>query len=163
MGVPDLERWHGAECTAGATRFGGRNRKFLWHRVKGALTKLGRFILASDLSLILALQMTIAPNQASRVRCRLIEDKDLGEVADLLSRGFPNTSRHYWMAGFARWKSLPAIEEMPRYGYVLDTGFGPVGAILMISSRRGDHVVSNLCGWYVDPQWLSHAGLLISL
>jgi hypothetical protein len=107
--------------------------------------------------------MTIAPNQASRVRCRLIEDKDLGEVADLLSRGFPNTSRHYWTAGFARWKSLPVIEEMPRYGYVLDTGFGPVGAILMISSRRGDHVVSNLCGWYVDPQWLSHAGLLISL
>jgi len=107
--------------------------------------------------------MTIAPQQASRVRCRLIAENDLVAVADLLTRGFPNTSRQYWMAGFARWKNLGAVEEMPRYGYLLDTGFGPVGAILMISSRRGERVVSNLCGWHVDPQWLNYATLLISL
>src|SRR5438477_3780403 len=107
--------------------------------------------------------MTIAPHQASRVRCRLIAETDLDEVAHLLTRGFPNTSRQYWTAGFSRWKKLGVVEEMPRYGYLLDTGFGPVGAILMISSRRGDRIVSNLCGWHVDPQWLSHAPLLISL
>jgi hypothetical protein len=107
--------------------------------------------------------MTISPHQASRVRCRLISENDLEEVADLLTRGFPQTSRHYWTAGFAHWKRLAAVEDLPRYGYLLDTGFGPVGAILMISSRRGDRVVSNLCGWHVDPRWLSHAGLLISL
>jgi len=107
--------------------------------------------------------MTIAPNQASRVRCRLIAETDLDEVAHLLTRGFPNTSRQYWAAGFSRWKRLGVVEEMPRYGYLLDTGFGPVGAILMISSRRGERIVSNLCGWHVDPQWLSHATLLISL
>jgi len=107
--------------------------------------------------------MTIAPQQASRVGCRLIAENDLEGLADLLTRGFPHTRRNYWTQGFQRWKALPAIEDMPRYGYLLDTGFGPVGAILMISSRRGDHILSNLCGWYVDPKWKSHAGLLMSL
>jgi hypothetical protein len=107
--------------------------------------------------------MTIAHQQATRVHCRAIAECDLGAVADLLTRGFPQTPRDYWTRGFARWKMLPAIEDMPRYGFLLDSGFGPVGAILTINSRRGDHVVSNLCGWYVDPQWRSHSGLLISL
>ena len=107
--------------------------------------------------------MTIVHHQANRVHCRLIAESDLGEVADLLTRGFSHTSRHYWTAGFERWKNLDPVEEMPRYGYLLDTGFGPVGVILMISSRRGDRVISNLCGWHVDPQWMSHAPLLISL
>ncbi len=107
--------------------------------------------------------MTVAHQQANRLHCRLIAENDLEGVADLLTRGFPNTRREHWTAGFARWRAVPAIEEMPRYGYLLDTGFGPVGAILMISSRRGKHIVSNLCGWYVDPQWKSHAGLLMSL
>jgi hypothetical protein len=107
--------------------------------------------------------MTIAHQQASRARCRPIAEDDLEGLADLLTRGFPQTRRDYWTRGFARWKMLPVLAEMPRYGYLLDTGFGPVGAILMISSRRGDHVVSNLCGWYVDPQWRSHSNLLISM
>lgn len=107
--------------------------------------------------------MTIAHQQISRVQCRLIGEDDLEGLADLLTRGFPHTRRDHWMRGFDRWKRLTAIAEMPRYGYLLDTGFGPVGAILMISSRRGDHVLANLCGWYVDPQWMSHAALLISL
>ncbi|HEX4637133.1 MAG TPA: hypothetical protein VH189_13175 [Rhizomicrobium sp.] len=107
--------------------------------------------------------MTIAPYPASRVRCRLIAENDLEGIADLLSRGFPQTRRDHWTRGFARWRQLPVIAQMPRYGYLLDTGFGPVGVILMISSRRGDQVISNLCGWYVDPKWQSHSPLLISL
>jgi len=107
--------------------------------------------------------MTIASHQASRVRCRLIAEDDLEGLADLLSRGFPHTHRDYWTRGFARWQRLPAIAEMPRYGYLLDTGFGPVGAILMISSRRSEHVIANLCGFHVDPQWQSHSTLLLSL
>ena len=107
--------------------------------------------------------MTIAHHQASRAQCRPIAEDDLEGVADLLTRGFPRTRRDYWMRGFARWKMLPAVAGMPRYGYLLDTGFGPVGAILMISSQRDDHVVSNLCGWHVDPHWQSHSTLLISL
>jgi hypothetical protein len=52
---------------------------------------------------------------------------------------------------------------VPRYGYVLDNGLAPVGVILLISSRRGDHIVSNLSSWYVEPAWRAHSTLLISL
>ena len=107
--------------------------------------------------------MTIEPRQASRVRCRPIEETDLDGLADLLTRGFPRSTRDYWMRGFARWKALPVIEDVPRYGYLLDGNFGPVGAVLLLSSRRGNQILSNLSSWYVDPQWSSHAGLLISL
>jgi hypothetical protein len=107
--------------------------------------------------------MTIEPQQASRVRCRPIIESDLDSLADLLTRGFPRSRRDTWTRGFARWKSLPVIEDVPRYGYVLDGGLGPVGVILLISSRRGEQIVSNLSSWYVEPQWRTHSTLLISL
>ena len=107
--------------------------------------------------------MSIEPQQASRVRCRPIVESDLGALADLLTRGFPRSRRDYWTAGFARWKNLPVIEGVPRYGYMLDGGFGPVGVILLISSRRGEQIISNLSSWYVEPQWRAHSTLLISL
>ncbi len=107
--------------------------------------------------------MTIEPQQASRVRCRPIVENDLGALAHLLTRGFPRSRRDYWLAGFARWKNLPVIEGVPRYGYVLDGDFGPVGVILLISSKRGEQIISNLSSWYVEPQWRAHSTLLISL
>jgi hypothetical protein len=107
--------------------------------------------------------MTMEPQQASRVRCRAIADADLDGLADLLTRGFPRSRRDYWTAGFARWKNLPVIEGVPRYGYVLDGGFGPIGVILLISSKRGEQIISNLSSWYVEPQWRAHSTLLISL
>ena len=97
------------------------------------------------------------------MRCRPITDSDLDGLADLLTRGFPGTCRDYWMRGFARWKNLPIVENVPRYGYVLDGGFGPVGVILLISSKRGGQIVSNLSSWYVEPQWRTHSTLLVSL
>ena len=81
--------------------------------------------------------MTIEPQQASRVRCRPIVENDLDGLADLLTRGTPRSTRDHWMRGFSRWKMLPGIEKLPRYGYVLDGRFGPVGAVLLLSSRRG--------------------------
>jgi hypothetical protein len=107
--------------------------------------------------------MTINPQPASRVRCRPIADNDLDGLADLLTRGFPRTRRDYWLRGFARWKNLPVIEELPRFGYLLEGRFGPVGAILTISSRRGDRILCNLSSWYVEPQYQTHATLLMSL
>jgi hypothetical protein len=107
--------------------------------------------------------MTMEPQQASRVRCRAIADADLEGLADLLTRCFPRSRRDYWTAGFARWKNLPVIEGVPRYGYVLDGGFGPIGVILLISSKRGEQIISNLSSWYVEPQWRAHSTLLISL
>ena len=107
--------------------------------------------------------MTIEPQQASRIRCSPIADDDLEGLADLLTRGFPRTNRDYWQRGFARWKNIPVIEDVPRYGYMLHGGWGPVGAILLISSKRGGQILCNLSSWYVDPQWRAHSSLLISL
>src|ERR1700749_1140767 len=106
--------------------------------------------------------MTVEP-RTSRARCRPIAENDLDAIADLLVRGFPRTSRDYWTRGFARWKKLPVIEEIPRYGYLLDSGLGPVGVILVISSRRGDQIIANLSSWYVEPQWRLNSILLATL
>jgi hypothetical protein len=107
--------------------------------------------------------MTFEPQQASRVHSRPIAENDLDGLADLLTRGFARTSRDYWLRGFARWKKLPMIAGVPRYGYMLDGSWGPVGAILLISSKRGDQILSNLSGWYVDPPWRNQSDYLISL
>lgn len=107
--------------------------------------------------------MTIDPQQAGRVRCRAIAESDLDGLADLLARGFPRSTRRYWTDGFARWKNFPVIEGVPRFGYVLDGGFGPVGVILLISSKRGEQIISNLSSWYVEPQWRTHSTPLISM
>ncbi len=107
--------------------------------------------------------MTIAPQKTSRVHCRPIAECDLDGLADLLTRGFPRSRRDNWMRGFARWKNLPLVEEVPRYGYMLEGSFGPVGVILMITSKRRGQIVSNLSSWYVEPQWRAHAATLMSL
>jgi hypothetical protein len=107
--------------------------------------------------------VTIAPQQVTRVRCRPIADSDLDGLADLLTRGFPQSHRSYWREGFARWQHVPVVEGLPRYGYVLDGGIGPVGVILLISSQRGDRVIANLSSWYVEPQWRTHSTLLIAV
>jgi hypothetical protein len=104
-----------------------------------------------------------APQAAARVRCRQIAEGDLDGLADMLTRGFPYSRHETWTRGFDRWKQLPVIEGVPRFGYVLDGGFGPVGVILLISSLRGEQIVSNLSSWYVEPQWRVHSTLLVSL
>lgn len=107
--------------------------------------------------------MTIAPQPTQRVRCRPIADGDLDGLAALLTEGFPRSRLTYWTRGFERWKKTPVVEGVPRYGYVLDNGTAPVGVILLISSLRGEQIVSNLSSWYVRPEWRTHSTLLISL
>jgi len=101
--------------------------------------------------------------QAARVRCRQIVESDLGGLADLLTKGFPLSRREYWTNGFARWRYLPHIEGMPRYGLVLEAEAGLVGVLLLLSSRRGERIVANLSSWYVEPEWRSHSTLLVSV
>lgn len=107
--------------------------------------------------------MTVEPQQISRVHCRPIAESDLNGLADLLTRGFPATRRSTWINGFARWQQMPTVEGVPRYGYLLDGGVGPVGVILLISSRRGGQIIANLSSWYVEPQWRTHSTMLIGL
>ena len=107
--------------------------------------------------------MTVAPRQIACVHCRPIADSDLNGLADLLTRGFPATRHSTWTNGFARWQELPQVDGLPRYGYMLDGGQGPVGVILLISSRRGDQIIANLSSWYVEPEWRVHAAMLIGI
>ena len=76
------------------------------------------------------------------------------EVADALQQ-------EGWSAGFARWKNIPIVEGMPRYGYVLDGGFGPVGVILLISdflfSRTTAIVSAAVCAVMFAYLWFGMA------
>jgi hypothetical protein len=107
----------------------------------------------------------LAPAEASanpRVRCRQIVESDLDELAELLLQGFPSTSRPFWDTGLARMAALSPIEGMPRFGYVLESEQGLVGALLAISSRRGQQIFSNVSAWYVHPSYRAHSTLLVS-
>jgi hypothetical protein len=111
---------------------------------------------------MLSAAVTTSP-QAHRVRCRQIADADLDGLVDLLARGFPRSTRDTWVNGFERFRALPLIEGVPRFGYVLETGAAIVGVILLIPSRRGDRIYSNLSSWYVEPEWRTHSTMLISM
>lgn len=106
--------------------------------------------------------MTAQLQAINRIRCRQIQETDLEAVADLLCKGFALSHRRYWTEGFDRWRHLPQVEGLPRYGCMLEAGSGPVGVILLLSSRRGEQIVCNLSSWYVEPEWRSHSTLLIS-
>jgi hypothetical protein len=105
--------------------------------------------------------------QTQRVRCRQIAPSDLEALADLLTRGFTRSTRDYWTRGFARMAALPLIEEVPRFGYLLENDGAMVGVILLISAMSGSgdtaHIRSNLSSWYVEPEFRGHSTLLISM
>jgi hypothetical protein len=52
---------------------------------------------------------------------------------------------------------------MPRFGYVLESENGIVGALLLISSRRGTRIIANLSSWYVEPGWRSHSTMMVAM
>ena len=72
------------------------------------------------------------------VRCRPIEDDDIDAVVDCLRRGFPYRLRNYWVRALKRMSRRPAIEDFPRYGYLLESSGRVVGVLLVIYSRAGE-------------------------
>jgi hypothetical protein len=100
------------------------------------------------------------------IRCRQIGEADIAAVAKLLNRGFPNRSRSFWLDALRRLSGRESPSEMPKYGYLLETGAGPVGAILLIystmPSRDGAMTRCNLSSWYVEPAYRAYAALLAS-
>ena len=106
----------------------------------------------------------LAPaSQPQRVRCRQIGENDLAGLAGFLAHGFPRTEPDYWNAGFARMGGLAPVEGMPRFGYVMESETGIVGALLLISSRRGGRIIANLSSWYVEPNYRAHSALLVAM
>jgi hypothetical protein len=100
------------------------------------------------------------------IRCRQIDESDVPAVADLLRRGFPNRNRRFWRRALGELTRREPPPGLPKYGYLLETGGAPVGAILMICSamRSGDRIAQrcNLSSWYVEPSYRTYAPLLVS-
>jgi hypothetical protein len=103
---------------------------------------------------------------AQKVRSRQINDSDVDGVADLLTRGFRIRSREYWQHAMKQLGSHPTPAGLPRYGYLLESGGVPVGVILLIFSsipaNDAANTRCNVSSWYVEPEFRSHAALLIS-
>ena len=100
------------------------------------------------------------------IRCRQIGEADVPTVARLLSRGFPNRSRRFWLRALTRLAEYQPPSGLPKYGYLLETNGEAVGAILLIFSTMGDREQAttrcNLSSWYVDAAFRTYATLLVS-
>jgi len=100
------------------------------------------------------------------IRCRQIGEADIAAVAALLGRGFPNRTRQFWMDALDRLARREPPPGFPKYGYLLESGDGPVGALLLICStiREGGRAATrcNLSSWYVEPAYRAYATLLVS-
>jgi hypothetical protein len=103
---------------------------------------------------------------APAIRCRQIGEADVPAVTDLLGRGFPNRGYRFWLHALRRLSDHVPPPGLPKYGYLLETGGYPIGAILLIFStmRQGDRSATrcNLSSWYVEPAYRAYATLLVS-
>ena len=103
---------------------------------------------------------------APRLRCRQIDQADLPAVAMLFARGLGRHGRQFWLQALEQLKRHDSPASLPKYGYLLESGGIPVGAILLLCStmRTADTVVTrcNLSSWYVQPDFRAYATLLVS-
>lgn len=104
-----------------------------------------------------------------KIRCREIDGPDVGDVIELLTRGyrtmgFPASIRHYWARGLDRLSRHTPPEGFPKCGYVLESNNKIVGAVLTIFSKvpAGTERITrcNIAGIYVDPEFKTFAALL---
>ena len=100
------------------------------------------------------------------MRSRQIIESDFASVIDLLTEGFPVRARRYWHGALAALGAHATPAGLPKYGYLLEHGNKPVGVILLIYSSIADGATTrlrcNVSSWYVQPEFRSHASLLIS-
>jgi hypothetical protein len=100
------------------------------------------------------------------LRCRQIDATDISAVAALLTRGFPNRKREFWLRALAQLAAREPPPGLPKYGYLIESDGTVVGVILLICSTMsaGDSVATrcNLSSWYVEPTFRAYAPLLVS-
>jgi len=106
----------------------------------------------------------VIPSVSSRIRVREITEPDIDGVKDLLARGFSQHGRDFWSKVLARLAQHPTPRGVPKFGYLLESGGAPVGAILLIFSWiRNDAryaIRCNVSSWYVEPRFRSYASFL---
>jgi len=100
------------------------------------------------------------------VRCREIAAPDLDQIADLLTRGFSNRPRDFWMRALNQLSKHATPPGLPRYGHLLEYNGAPVGVRLMIFStievNDQPAIRCNVSSWYVDPAYRWYAAILES-
>ena len=100
------------------------------------------------------------------LRCRQIDEDDIDAVASLLAHGFRSHDRAFWLDAFAQLSRHQPPHGLPKYGYLLETADGVVGAILLICSTVPSSGAAttrcNLSSWYVDPAYRAYAPMLVS-
>ncbi len=110
-------------------------------------------------------QVQASARPAIGVRCRQIGAADLGAVTDLLTLGFPQRTRTYWMLGLRHLRDRTCPEGYPRYGYILEHEHRVVGVLLLIFSVHPGGVAEtlrcNVSSWYVMPEYRNLAPLLV--
>jgi hypothetical protein len=106
------------------------------------------------------------PDRPAGVRSRPIVPDDLDAVARLLHKGFsPRRSYAFWQHVLDTLKQREPPGGMPKFGYVLESGGRPVGAILLIFSTPGTSgdpsaIRCNISSWYVEPAFRGYASFL---
>ena len=102
----------------------------------------------------------------SRILCREISDADINNVADFLPRGFPRSTRQYWLKGLAHLTKHPTPAGAPKYGYVLESDGRLAGIILLITTSIPTGNTSttrcNISSWFVEPAFRGYSQFLIS-
>ena len=105
-------------------------------------------------------------HSSTTAHCRQIGDADVGNITELLSKGFPRRSREYWSNALDRLANHSTPPDMPKYGYLVESGGAPVGVILLIATIMQDRDAfttrCNLSSWYVEPRFRTYAPLLSS-
>jgi hypothetical protein len=95
-----------------------------------------------------------------------IDDANLGQALDLLVKGFPRGSRHFWEQGVQRVARYNAWHGATESGRVLITKGKLAGVILLIHSLSRQqsgtpYKVTNLSSWYVEPEHRHLAPLML--
>lgn len=102
----------------------------------------------------------------ARIRCHEIATPDIGGVIELLTNGFRRRPREHWVSVLKRLSEHPTPPGFPKYGYLLERENTPVGVILLIFSsiviNEQTTIRCNVCSWYVEPEFRSHAAMLVS-
>lgn len=110
--------------------------------------------------------MAALGNFPASLRSRRIEEGDRRGVTACLCRGFPERGETYWTQALERLSALPLVDDLPRYGYVLEADCGIVGVLLTIYSRhhgaQGDEIRCNLSSWCVDDAYRSYGAKLVT-
>ena len=90
------------------------------------------------------------------IKLREVEDKDLLPLAEFLPRGFPFTTRDFWLARFEMWWTTnPAYTPHIPRGWVLENDSTLVGFIGNIPVKflvgGQERIAAASSSWYVDP------------